>query len=224
MARAAGQGQSWCGTPPSSAPSGSRSSVSLLRGYAQFAQACQDYAEGMADACGPKSPDSHRVVWGLTSRPPGSLRAFLRFPVCPPGSFPFARLRLVSLRPAFSGCSLRPQSSSGSPSVSLRFPFPWAIVTLAPPRGDPPGVGPERQGPRSPVPPRLPPVDRATAGTTDERPVTMRFRYIIARQARLRTPDIDPPQSRRTAAPDREGITGPWPGARWAKLPAGRAS
>ena len=27
------------------------------------------------------------MVWGLTSRPPVPLRAFLRFPVCPPGSF-----------------------------------------------------------------------------------------------------------------------------------------
>jgi hypothetical protein len=48
----------------------------------------QDCATGVADEYGPKSPDSHRVVWGLISRPPGPRRAFLRFPVCPPGSFP----------------------------------------------------------------------------------------------------------------------------------------
>ena len=66
----------------------------LAGGYAQFAQTCPDSASGTADACGPGSPDSHRVVWGLTSRPPVPLRAFLRFPVCPPGS---------PLRPPSSG-------------------------------------------------------------------------------------------------------------------------
>ena len=59
-----------------------------MDGYAQFAQTCPDSASGIADACGPGSPDSHRVVWGLTSRPPVPPRAFLRFPVCPPGSPP----------------------------------------------------------------------------------------------------------------------------------------
>jgi len=60
----------------------------LLDDYAQFAQTCRDSASGIADACGPRSPGSHRVVWGLTARPPVPLRAFLRFPVCPPGSPP----------------------------------------------------------------------------------------------------------------------------------------
>ena len=60
----------------------------LLDDYAPFAQTCRDSASGIADACGPGSPGSHRVVWGLTARPPVPLRAFLRFPVCPPGSPP----------------------------------------------------------------------------------------------------------------------------------------
>jgi hypothetical protein len=69
---------------------------------------CRASASGIADACGPGSPDSHRVVWGLTSRPPVPPRAFLRFPVCPPGSppspaflwFPFVRRSPVRpLRP-----------------------------------------------------------------------------------------------------------------------------
>ena len=60
----------------------------LLDDNAQFAQTCRDSATGIADACGPRSPGSHRVVWGLTARPPVPLRAFLRFPVCPPGSPP----------------------------------------------------------------------------------------------------------------------------------------
>ena len=60
----------------------------LLDDNAQFAQTCRDSATGIADACGPRSPGSHRVVWGLTARPPVPLRASLRFPVCPPGSPP----------------------------------------------------------------------------------------------------------------------------------------
>ena len=60
----------------------------LLDDTAQFAQTCRDSASGIADARGPRSPGSHRVVWGLTARPPVPLRAFLRFPVCPPGSPP----------------------------------------------------------------------------------------------------------------------------------------
>ena len=57
--------------------------------YAQFAQTCQDSASGTADACGPKSPDSHRAVWGLTSRPPVSPSGF------PPVSRPSSALRFL---------------------------------------------------------------------------------------------------------------------------------
>ena len=49
----------------------------LVGDYAQFAQTCPDSASGIVNACGPGSPDSHRVVWGLTSRPP-----------VPPAGFP----------------------------------------------------------------------------------------------------------------------------------------
>ena len=102
-----------------------------------------DSARGIVGACGPKSPGSHRVVWGLISRPPVPVRAFLRFPVCPAEFFPVVRLLPVSLRPAFSG------------SVPVGFPpvsFPSATSTLALPRSSPPGIGPVRPGPRSPVP------------------------------------------------------------------------
>ena len=67
----------------------------LLDGSAQFAHTCQDFASGIVDACGPKSPDSHRVIWGLTARPP----------VSPGGlssGFPFAR-RVLCLRLPSSG-------------------------------------------------------------------------------------------------------------------------
>ena len=51
-------------------------------------------------------------------------RAFLRFPVCPPGSPPspaFGWFPAVQRSPVRS---LRPLPGSGSPSVSLRIPFP----------------------------------------------------------------------------------------------------
>ena len=67
----------------------------LAGDYAQFAQTCQDSASGIVDACGPGSPDSHRVVWGLASRPPGSPRGLS-------SGFPFAR-RVLPLRPPSSG-------------------------------------------------------------------------------------------------------------------------
>ena len=130
----------------------------LADDYAQFAQTCQHCASSIVDACGPKSPDSHRVVWGLTSRPP----------VLPGGlssGFPFAR-RVLPHRPPSSGFPssgvLRFGPFGRCPvPVPFRFPsgvpFPSAIFTLALPRGGSGGVGPGRQGPRSPVLPRPPP-------------------------------------------------------------------
>ena len=85
--------------------------------------------------------------------------------------FPVAR-RVPPLRPPSSGfpssgvLRLVPFGRCPVP-VPLRFPssfpFPWAIFTLARPRGDSAGVGPGRQGPRSPVLPRPPRLDRAIA-------------------------------------------------------------
>ena len=86
--------------------------------YAQFAQTSQDSASGIVDACGPGSPDSHRVVWGLTSRPPVSPAGFPPVSRLPAGFSPFARLLLVSRRPAFSG---------SSPSAVARFRFPFGV-------------------------------------------------------------------------------------------------
>ncbi len=60
------------------------------------------------------------------------VRAFLRFPVCPPGLFPFVRLPPVSLRPALSGSV--PSAVAvrfGSPSVSLRVPFPLSNLHVS---------------------------------------------------------------------------------------------
>ena len=86
--------------------------------HAQCAPADEDSASGIVDACGAKSPDSHRVVWGLTSRPPvhpGALPPVSRLPA---GFFSFLRRPLVSLRPASSG---------SSPSAVARFRFPAGI-------------------------------------------------------------------------------------------------
>jgi hypothetical protein len=66
----------------------------LVDGYAQFAQTCRASASGIVDACGPGSPDSHRVVWGLTSRPP--------VPRGLSSGFPFAR-RVLPSRPPSPG-------------------------------------------------------------------------------------------------------------------------
>ena len=112
---------------------------------------------GIEDACGPKSPGFHPGGLGPHLTSSGfPWRAFLRFPVCPPRFVPGARLRMVSLRPAFSDCTLRPSPGSGSPPGS----HPRAILTLALPRGGAAGVGPGRQGPRSPVLPRPPRLGR----------------------------------------------------------------
>jgi hypothetical protein len=92
---------------------------------------CQDCASGIVDECGPKSPGSHRVVWGLISRTrgPGGLSS----------GFPFARrvrpLRLPSSGFPASGVllgfpfvrrspvrALRPSPGAGFPSVSRRVP------------------------------------------------------------------------------------------------------
>ena len=79
----------------------------LVDDHPHVAQTRQDSAgRHPVDACGPKSPDFHRVVWGLTSRPPvpGGLSS----------GFPFAR----------RGLSLPPPSSGFPSSGVLRFvPF-----------------------------------------------------------------------------------------------------
>ncbi len=84
------------------------------------------------------------------------LRAFLRFPVCPPGSPPssafpgFPSSGVLRFVP-FGRCPIPVprQFPSG-------FPFPRAVFTLPLLRGGSPGTGPGRRGLRSPVLPRLP--------------------------------------------------------------------
>ena len=83
----------------------------------------QDSSSGIVNGCGPKSPGSHRAVWGLIARPPVSPAGFPPVSRLPAGFFPFVRLPLVSLRPAFSG---------SFPSAIARFRFRF-------PLGFPPG-------------------------------------------------------------------------------------
>ena len=84
----------------------------------------RDSASGVVDGCGPKSPGSHRAVWGLISRPPVSPAGFPPVSRLPAGFFPFVRRPLVSLRPAFSGSFPSAVARFRFPSVSLRVPFP----------------------------------------------------------------------------------------------------
>ena len=77
-----------------------------------------DSANGIVNACGPGSPASHRVVWGPTSRPPVPPAGFPPVSRLPAGLSPFARLPLVSRRPAFSG---------SSPSAVARFRCPFGV-------------------------------------------------------------------------------------------------
>jgi hypothetical protein len=94
--------------------------------YAQVARTCQDCVSGIVGACGPKSPDSHRVVWGLTSRPPVSPAGFPPVSRLPAGSLPFVRLLLVSLVRRSPVRSLRPLPG-------FRFPlgFPPGSLPLS---------------------------------------------------------------------------------------------
>ena len=86
----------------------------------------RDSASGIVDACGPGSPDSHPVVWGLTSRPPVPPAGFPPVSRLPAGFSPIARLPLVSRRPAFSG---------SSPSAVARFRFPFGVPPGSPSPG-----------------------------------------------------------------------------------------
>ena len=95
----------------------------LADDYAQFAQTSQDSASGTVDECGPKSPDSHRVVWGLTSRPAGSPAGLPPASRLPTGFVPFARRPPVALRPVFSG---------SFPSAVARFRFPVSFPPGSP--------------------------------------------------------------------------------------------
>jgi len=130
---------------------------SLVDRYARFAQTCPDSAAASKMRAAPNPRAFTRVVWGLTSRPPGSHGGLS-------SGFPFAR-RGSSPAPAFGWFPFVRRSpvvpfGRRPIRVPLRVPFPRAILTLALPRGGAAGVGPGRQGPRSPVLPRPPRLGR----------------------------------------------------------------
>ena len=78
------------------------------------------------------------------------------------------------------------------PRFPSGFPFPWAMLTVTLPRGGSAGVGPGRQGPRSPVLPRPPRPDARSARTADRQ----RLGTIGCRERRT---------SPRPNRPDRQG-------------------
>ena len=98
---------------------------------------------------------------------PGGLGPHLAssgFPCGLSSGFPFAR-RVLPLRPPSPWFpfvrrspvrSLRPLPGFRFPFGVPPVPFPWAISTIALPGGGSAGVGPGRQGPRSPVLPLRP--------------------------------------------------------------------
>ena len=134
----------------------------FLDDYAQFAQTRQGLCQRGRRWVRPQIP-------GLS---PGGLGPHLTssgFPCGLSSGFPVAR-RVLSPSSAFLWFpvvrrspvrSLRPLPGSGSPRFPSGFPFPWAMFTLALPRGGSAGVGPGRPGPRSPALPRPPRLDRA---------------------------------------------------------------
>ena len=172
-------------------------STRLADDYAQFAQTSQYSASGIADECGPKSPGSHRVVWGLTSRPAGPPAGLPPASRLPTGFVPFARRPPVALRPAFS-------SSFPSAVARFRFPvsFPPGSLSPSSPHGSaapgrfrrrlvPGGTDQGHQYRRDPARP-----DRArTARTPDgQQPGTMRCRARIACYERPSAQDITAPE------------------------------
>ena len=98
----------------------------LVDDYAQVARTCQDSVSGIAGACGPKSPDSHRAVWGLTSRPPVPPAGFPPVTRLPAGSLPLVRLLLVFLVRRSPVRSLRPL-----PGFRFPFGFPPGSLPLS---------------------------------------------------------------------------------------------
>ena len=93
-----------------------------------------------------------RAVWGLTSRPPVPVRAFLRFalqlarPVRPrrPPSSGYPSSGVLRFSPFGRRCPVRVPRR-----LPLGFPSPSATSTLALSPGGPAGVGPVRPGLRS---------------------------------------------------------------------------
>jgi len=148
------------------------------------------------------APDP-RTVTGWSGASPHVLRfplwAFLRFPVCPPGSspspavlwFPFVRRSPVR--------SLRPLPGSGSPSVSLRVPFPLSNLHLkrcraAVPQALVPGGRDQRHQFYHPAW-----IARSACTTDGQRLGTMGCRNRVACYERPRAQDIAAPELPRSA-------------------------
>ena len=124
----------WPGTLRLSRPSSRRPVAypATARRYAVRSGHAGTRPTAPVDGCGPKSPDSHRVVWGLISR----------LPVSRPGFPPVSRLptRALPRRPPSSGfpslgvLRFRPfgrRFPVRFPSDSLRVPFPLSNLHVS---------------------------------------------------------------------------------------------
>ena len=171
----------------------------LADGYAQSAQTRRACASGIVNACGPGSPDSHRVVWGLTSRPPVSPAGFPPVSRLPAGFSPFARLPWFPFVRRSSVRSLRPLPG---------FRFPFGVPPVSLPLGnlhDSAAGGRFRRrwsrAARAKVtsPAAAAPLRRDPSRTADgQRLGTRRCRYRIACYERLRAQDAAAPEPTRS--------------------------
>jgi hypothetical protein len=127
QATSARRGRARCRGCGGSAPGSSAcAGCQPLPGETQFAQTMPEPGRQRRHMGAAPNPRFLTGWFGASSRGLRfPVRAFLRFPVCPPGPFPVLRRAPVSLRPADSGSVPSAVAvRSGSPPVSLRVPFP----------------------------------------------------------------------------------------------------
>ena len=146
-----------------------------------------------------------RTLTGWSGASPHVLRftprAFLRFPVCPPGSSPssavlwFPFVRHSPVRP------LRPWPGSGSPPVSLWGPFPLSNLHVSAAAGRFRRRWSRAAGTKATSNAAPPARIARSARTTDEqRPDTKGCRHRIACYERPRAQDTAAPEPPRSAA------------------------
>jgi hypothetical protein len=122
----AGRAAPGSATRQAAAPAGK-----LIDDDAQFARNPPGLGGGARKCTRPQIPGLSPGGLGPQHTPSGFPCGLPPVSRSPTGFFPFVRLPLASLSPAVSGWSLRPLPGSGSPSVSLRVPFPLSNVHVS---------------------------------------------------------------------------------------------